>query len=370
MPASNRLYFLDNLRAFVVVLVVVLHGSITYMAYAPTWWYVLDPDNSEIFTQLVLLIDVPIMPILFFLAGYFALPSLHKRGPRSFLKDKFIHIGIPWMFGALFLAPLITYMIYFSRGVPMSFLDFWRTDFWGPLFQQSVYWFLGVLLLMFVVLAWVNEWGDRLRGAPRSVRPTGKVFAVFIALVSAGFLIISLSFGPDAWWHNYFLVYQPVRVPLYIGYFCLGIYAERHGWFTAEGYKPELGPWGWACVLSGLAYLAYRWGVANTPETTLPVKVGTALLYNAFCLAALIAGVALFQRKVNSAGAVWSSLAANSYGIYYVHPLILYPLAYVFVGLSMPLIVKAPALIVLAILLSWAVSALLLKRLPVLRAMF
>ena len=35
MTTSNRLYFLDNLRAFVIVLVVVLHGSITYMAYAP-----------------------------------------------------------------------------------------------------------------------------------------------------------------------------------------------------------------------------------------------------------------------------------------------------------------------------------------------
>lgn len=370
MANSTRLYFLDNLRAFVVILVVVLHGSMTYMAYAPTWWYVVDPNNSVIFTQLVLLLDVPIMPILFFLSGYFALRSLQKRGPRSFLKDKFIRIGIPWIFGALFLAPLITYMIYFSRGVPMGFLEFWRTDFWGPLFQQSVYWFLGVLLLMFVVLVWVNEWGDRLRGPQRSVLPTGRVFAAFIALVSGGFLIISLSFSPDAWWHNYFLVYQPVRVPLYVGYFILGIYADRHGWFTTEGYRPELGPWGWGCVLTGLTYLAYRWGVANTPDTTLPVKVGTSLLFNIFCFTALIAGVALFQQKVNSTGAVWKSLAANSYGIYYVHPMILYPLAYVFVGFSLPLIVKAPTLIALAIFLSWVVSALLLKQLPLVRAMF
>jgi peptidoglycan/LPS O-acetylase OafA/YrhL len=83
-----------------------------------------------------------------------------------------------------------------------------------------------------------------------------------------------------------------------------------------------------------------------------------------------VAGILFFRQKVNQAGDVWRSLAANSYGIYYIHPLILYPLAYVFVGISLPLIVKAPALIALAILLSWAVSALLLKRLPVVRAMF
>ena len=370
MAASSRLYFFDNLRAFVIVLVVVLHTSIIYMTYAPSWWYVLDPDNSDVFAMLVLLIDVPIMPILFFIAGYFALPTLQKRGVRLFLKEKFIRIGIPWMFGALFLAPLITYMIYFSRHVPMGFLDFWRTDFWGKMYQQSVYWFLGVLLLMFVVLAWVYAWGDRLRRPQRIVLPTGKVFVVFIALTAAGFLLISLSFGPDAWWHNYFLVYQPARVPLYIGYFVLGLYADRHGWFTAGGYKSELGPWGCACVLSGLAYLAYRWGVANTPDTTLLVKIGTALLFNVFCFTALITGVAFFQQKVNSAGAVWSSLAANSYGIYYVHPLLLYPLAYVFVEISLPLVVKVPALFLATILLSWAVSALLLRRLPVVRAMF
>jgi fucose 4-O-acetylase-like acetyltransferase len=89
MANSERLYFFDNLRAFVIVLVIVLHASITYMAYAPTWWYVLDPQNSTFFTWLVLLIDVPIMPILFFTAGYFALPSLQKRGIKRFLQEKF-----------------------------------------------------------------------------------------------------------------------------------------------------------------------------------------------------------------------------------------------------------------------------------------
>ena len=367
---SHRMYFLDNLRAFVVLLVVVLHGSITYMAYAPAWWYVLDPKNSELFTLLVLLVDVPIMPILFFIAGYFALPSLQKKGSRQFVKDKLVHIGVPWVFGVLFLAPLITYMIYFSRGVPMSFLEFWRTDFWGKMYQQSVYWFLGILLVMFGVLARVYEWGDRLHGPQRMVRPTGKVFAAFIALTGAGFLIISLFFGPDAWSHNYLLVYQPVRVPLYIGYFALGIYAYQRGWFTASGYRPEIGPWGWACVLSGLAYLAYRWSVASTVDAAFPVKAGTALLFNTFCFTALIAGSAFFQHKVNGAGPVWRSLAANSYGIYYFHPLILFPLAYLIVSFEWPVFLKAVTIILLTILLAWGISALVLKRVPFLRDMF
>lgn len=32
MTTSNRMLFLDNLRGFVVLLVIVLHGSMSYMA--------------------------------------------------------------------------------------------------------------------------------------------------------------------------------------------------------------------------------------------------------------------------------------------------------------------------------------------------
>jgi hypothetical protein len=92
---SLRLTFLDNLRAFVVVLVVVLHGSMCYMAFAPEWWYVVDPQTSLFFTIVVLLIDVPIMLILFFISGFFALPSLVKRGRDKFLRDKFIVSAYP-----------------------------------------------------------------------------------------------------------------------------------------------------------------------------------------------------------------------------------------------------------------------------------
>lgn len=95
MNQSDRITFLDNLRAFVIVLVVILHGSMVYMVGAPEWWYVVDAQNSLLFTILVFLIDVPIMLIMFFIAGYFAMPSLLKRDPDQFLKDKFIRVGAP-----------------------------------------------------------------------------------------------------------------------------------------------------------------------------------------------------------------------------------------------------------------------------------
>lgn len=363
----RRLYFLDNLRAVVILLVIVLHASITYMAFGPPWWYVVDTETSLAFTQLVLLIDVPIMPAMFFVAGYFALPALQKRGPRRFLRDKIVRVGLPWILGALLLAPPTAYLIYYSRQVPMSFLEFWATDYWGPLYQQSVYWFLGVLMLLFSVLAAAYTLGPRIQTAvprpePRPIRP----LLLFSIVVTATFLLINLFYGIDDWAHIYLFVYQPVRVPLYVGYFCLGIYAFLRGWFTGDGFNPNGGLWVTAAVLTGVGYLGCR----MTPDGGAGLFLATGILYNAFCLSTLLASLALFQAALDLATPFWRSQAANSYGIYYVHPLILYPLAYLLVGTSLPIGLKALLLIGITGLLSWGISALVLKRLPFLSDMF
>ena len=369
MSERPRLYFLDNLRAFVIVMVIVLHASITYMVYAPQWWYVLDPDRSLPFTMLVLLVDVPLMPALFFVAGYFALPSLQRRGLDGFIREKLVRLAIPWIFAVVFLAPLVTYMIYVSRDVPMGYLEFWSTDFWGPMFQQAVYWFLGVLFACFLFLAWVYAASTRLQASvPRVEQPRPRLLLAFVALTAAGSILVAPSYGLDDWQpFGWFVVVQPARIAFYVGYFILGIYGERRGWFSATGFRPDLGPWGWGCVLTGLAYLGFR--LIGLP-TTLPERAVAALLFAGFCLTALIAGIALFQKRLDGAGRAWRTLSANSFGIYYVHPLILYPLAYVLLDLPAPAIVKATILILVTLAGSLAVSALILKRLPGLRRMF
>jgi surface polysaccharide O-acyltransferase-like enzyme len=67
---------------------------------------------------------------------------------------------------------------------------------------------------------------------------------------------------------------------------------------------------------------------------------------------------------MDSAGRAWRALATNSFGIYYVHPLVLYPLAYLLVGLSAPSLSKASVLVLVTLVTSLVVSAVVLKRLP------
>ena len=93
--ARQRMWFFDNLRAFIVLLVAVFHVAMGYTTWNLPWWYVNDIQQSKVFDVFVLSTDVYMMPILFFIAGYFALPVLVKKGMTAFWRDKLWRIVIP-----------------------------------------------------------------------------------------------------------------------------------------------------------------------------------------------------------------------------------------------------------------------------------
>jgi peptidoglycan/LPS O-acetylase OafA/YrhL len=239
------------------------------------------------------------------------------------------------------------------------------------MYQQAVYWFLGVLFLFYALLSAGYDESARLRAWQRVLcAPSWRHFFGFGAIVTIAFFLLSLWWTPDDWRHVWFLVYQPVRFPLYIGYFCLGLYADRRGWFAPGGYAPGIDRWLPIFLVAGLLYAGHIMLQLFGPPGTLWHQAVTAVLFNAFCLAALMVGLSLFHASGNSPGRNWRSLARNSYGIYYLHPLILYPLAYLFVAFPLPIFLKAAALIALTLLFCWTLSELVLTRAPGLRRAF
>lgn len=367
--AAGRLHFVDHLRASIIVLVILLHTSMTYMAYAPEWWYVVEPENSMVFTTLVLALDVPNMQILFFISGFFAYASLERTGTARFMRQKLVRIGLPWIVGVVFLAPLVTYLIPVTRGIAIPYLQFWTEEFWGPYYQQSVYWFLGVLLLLFTLLALAYLVLPQLRGIPREPQePTRGLLIAFWGLTSLWYFIVSLALPADTWLNAWkLIVYQPARLMLYAGYFVLGIVADRRGWFRAGGFQPDLGTWAPAMAASAIGYLGVRLIWVQGGALFLAAQ---AALFNAFCLTALLAGMAFFERYVNNPTPVWTSLSRNAYAIYYLHPLVLYPAAYLALSLQAPIALEVVGLTVFTTLVCWAVGALILTRWPVLRDIF
>ena len=147
MKSSDRLVRLDYLRTLIIMLVVAFHVSLTFMAEAPQWWYVKSSQTSMLFTLFVVIADVFMMPVLFFIAGYVMAFSLINTDASSFVKKRFKRIGLPWIVCTLTFAPILSLFMAQQLGHDTTYRQMISSLFWTKdYYYQGPYWFLGILL--------------------------------------------------------------------------------------------------------------------------------------------------------------------------------------------------------------------------------
>ncbi|SEP31142.1 acyltransferase family protein [Propionispora vibrioides] len=327
--SRNRLYFFDNLKAFIILLMVIFHIGMGYTTWDLKWWTVNDIQKSKFFDYFILETDVYIMPIMFLAAGYFAPMVLVKKGLGAFWQDKLRRIVIPWIGGVLFIAPLIAYSTFFSRmPVPPNFFDFWSNGFWGPFYQQGHFWFLGILTLFFLLLTVFHLVKPSYLNTPRQKgMPPVWFFPFFALLTAACFFSANLFYWNDTWLNvKYIFMIQPVRLLLHLCYFSLGVYAWKQSWFTPGDYSPRLIPWSASAIIMLIVFLLYRVTFTLMPEVPLPFKIGHALTHATFAMTATFGLIAVFQNFFDSSAYLWRRLAANSYIIYFIHQCVVIPI--------------------------------------------
>ena len=144
---ENRIYWLDNLRTFMIFLVIVLHGAVVYEKHGmgSAWWIVCEPSNSDVPGIVFLILNIFVIATIFFVSGFFAPLSLKNKSGWTFLKSKFKRLMIPWIIAVLTLIPLYKIIFLYSRNLPQ---ESWITYFhWSVLWSQNWLWFLPVLFL-------------------------------------------------------------------------------------------------------------------------------------------------------------------------------------------------------------------------------
>ncbi len=104
---GNRIYFLDNLRTFMIFLVVFVHAGWVYESsgIGAFFWIVDDPSTNNLSGILNLIMDIFVMPTIFFISGFFAPLSMKNKKGWAFLKSKFKRLIIPWVIAVLTLIP-------------------------------------------------------------------------------------------------------------------------------------------------------------------------------------------------------------------------------------------------------------------------
>lgn len=102
MTTNDRLHALDAVRAFALLLGLILHATMSFFMAVP----VADSSQSATLAVTFFVIHVFRMTTFFVIAGFFAHMLLHRRGVRAFVKDRAKRILTPMLGGWVILAPM------------------------------------------------------------------------------------------------------------------------------------------------------------------------------------------------------------------------------------------------------------------------
>jgi len=185
-PATSqeRLHALDAVRGFALLLGIVFHATVSFVATPNNIpiWIVMDNSRSVWMGVAFHVLHIFRMTTFFVVAGFFAHMSFHKKGMGGFIKDRLKRIGIPLVAGwpilfALIIAAAIWGATVMAHGKPLPpppppghFPDFPLTHLW----------FLYVLLLLYAATLMVRSLVAAIDRSGRIRAAAGHVIRVLV----------------------------------------------------------------------------------------------------------------------------------------------------------------------------------------------
>jgi hypothetical protein len=326
---GTRIAWLDNLRTFMIFLVVLLHAGIVYegSGFGTLFWIVSDPSGIRFFEILNFVLDLFVMSALFFVAGYLTPSSLEKKDGWAFLKSKFRRLMVPWMLAVLTLMPLFKVIFLASRNLPQ---ERWTSYFhWSNgIFSQSWLWFLPVLFMFDVLYLLLS----RLNLNLSKITLRGAVGAFFL-LGLAYSIALNVLHG-EGWTKTVLVDFQNERLPVYFFVFLSGSLCFARRTFESRSHGKRF-----ALVMTTTVWIPvtlYVWWAryeASHPGQDLFSGLLDTLLIKLLLLVSILGLLTLviniFGMFMNTPGKITKELNRNSYGVYIIHAVVLGGIAWI-----------------------------------------
>ena len=292
----NRLYYLDNLKVFLTVLVIFHHAGQAYgngggWAYTPSnsaefmpWIWHFFSTNASFF-----------MGLYFLISGYFVPKSYDKYGGKVFVRKKLVRLGIPLL----------------VMGGLLSLLS-------GK-FEIGHMWFVESLLVFCLIYALIRQFVT----PPESCRvqrlPFWSLLAVALVMGIGSHFIRQVS-PQDHWIWPFGILPMPLEPAHYLQYvmmFAIGVLAGRCGWLEKMDNRVGVASLALGILLAIGNYVrgdgawnGFVWRWFGIYESLMCVFISFGLLW-------------LFREFVYGNGHFQRWCAAQSYGAYIFHMLLM-----------------------------------------------
>jgi len=329
----KRLIFVDNLKVFLICLVITHHIAIAYGGAGDLLFKegASDPISPIILTLFTGINQSFFMTLFFMLSAYFTVGSLDKKGNIKYLKDRLIRLGIPLIVYVLLISPINRIIAAYAKGETYSYKLAWHT---GPL------WFLEALLIFSIIYMLVRN---------KSAKDTNIDFPRNLTICKAIFIlsiltfIVRIFFPVGVWIH----VFQLADFVHYIFMFYVGTLAYKHHWF--EKISDEMArPWKITAIIAIISYPLFWVILIEVLGYTLKDFTGgfawlplvMSFLETVAMVSIIISLLAIFKKRFNRQGTIVKWMSVNYYGAYIFHATLIYLAILALYGRPIPSILK------------------------------
>lgn len=367
--ATSRFLYIDNIRAFLTVMVLLHHIMIVY---AGTGGWIYQEGREDIATVIVGNIFTTInqayfMGLFMLISAYFVPGALDRKGSRRFWKDRLVRLGIPLVLYSWLIQPLFLYWYFYTtEDMRSPFWTFFTHQYlsFGELIGGGPTWFIEALLIFTLVYS-VGRWLLRSHPSTQPVQgtfPSNRKVALFALLMGLAGFIVRLEFPMG--WRFVPLNLQFPYFAQYIIMFSIGLLIYRRNWLEN---LPEATGRFWLKIV-GLVLLMYVPGalLGGALESDVPFLGGwtwQSMFYSLWeaylCVSMCIALLYLFRRHTNRQGKIGAFLSRNAYGAYIIQAPVITAVALAMSDLSYHPLLKFILAALVAVPLCFGVSKLL-----------
>jgi peptidoglycan/LPS O-acetylase OafA/YrhL len=379
MPKASAA--LENLRGFVVLMVLAFHSFMAYMVSQPaaslpfdvppydwTAHPIIDDHRWLGFDLFGAFQFLHLMQVMFLLSGLFVWPSLMRKGATAFVRDRLWRLGVPFVIGVYGLMLMAYFPVYRAGALDPSWTAYWSHYNALPFRPSGPVWFLWYLLVLNLAAAAIYAWLPQLRVlfgrlSDYAGSQPNRFFIGLVVVSAAVYLPTATRFEPWTWaeWGPFAI--QPGFALQYAVYFCAGLAIGAHG--VERGF---FGPdtnlsqqWSrWLAAMGGAfvlwvvpAALIVKGQGAGLPVLVLVRELGLIL----FAASACYGLPAVFLRFAAARRPMLSRIGDHAYGIYLFHYVFVIWTQYAILDVALPATVKGAIVLSVTLALSWAVSA-------------
>lgn len=365
-----RFTWIDNLRALMIIFVVMIHAAVTYSGIG-SWYYV---ENERVSVEATLFFALVqtftqayFMSLLYMISGYFTRKSLDRKSTWKFLSGRIYRLGIPLLIYIFLLHPLNVKMVY----PDLDLVNFYKNGIlelrffsWtGPL------WFVEALLIFTIIYLLLRKISLTKRKITLVPTPVNNFLLILFITVFAFVTRLFFPIGTDV------TNLQLGFFPAYLVMFFYGINAHKQGFFTKADYRTSIR----LLILSlttGIPvwFLIMLYGGPVKGEMLIAGGMNWSAFFYALwesfiCVTLIFSLTGIFLHRFNTRNRLQHFLSDNDFGVFVFHAPVLIAISILLKGLVLPPVPKFILVFSLAVTTSFLASW-LIRRIKPLRKIF